>query len=70
MADISRKRASIDGSDSAPGARKKIKTKELPTTQAQNAAIDALVQTFRRKGEFDTIRSVVRSQFESGVSKM
>jgi len=70
MADLSRKRASFDAGDSAPGARKKIKIRELPTTQAQNAAIDALVQTFRKKGEFDAIRSVVRSQFESGVSEL
>lgn len=68
MAETSRKRASFDGGDSASSARKKVKIRELPTTAAQNAAIDALVQTFRKKGEFDAIRSVVRSQFESGVS--
>jgi hypothetical protein len=70
MTDISRKRASLDGGDSAPVTRKKLKIRELPTTQAQNAAIDNLVQTFRKKGEFDAIRAVVRSQFESGVSKI
>jgi hypothetical protein len=64
MAETSRKRVSLDGADSAPGVRKKIKIRELPTTPAQNAAIDALVQTFRKKGEFDAIRSAARSQFE------
>jgi hypothetical protein len=66
--ETNRKRASLDDGNSTSSVRKKIKTRELPTTQAQNAAIDNLVQTFRKKGEFDAIRSVVRSQFESGVS--
>lgn len=68
MAEVSHKRLSLDAGDAASGARKKPKIKELPTTQAQNAAIEGLVQTFRKKGQFDAIRKIVRSQFESGVS--
>lgn len=67
MAEVGRKR-SLDGDDSAPFSRKKMKLSDLPLTQAQRSAIDNLVQKFRKKGEYDAIRSLVRSQYESGVS--
>ena len=65
MADVSRKRG-LDG-DYATRAHKKPKTSELPLEQSKRAAIDHLVHTFRKKGEFDSIRNAVRAQFEASV---
>lgn len=67
MAEVGHKR-SLDGDDPAPLARKKMKLSDLPLTQAQRSAIDNLVHTFRKKGEYDSIRSLVRAQYEADVS--
>ncbi|KAK7192037.1 hypothetical protein PSPO01_01609 [Paraphaeosphaeria sporulosa] len=67
MADVSRKRA-LDG-DAAHRPYKKPKTSELPLEQSKRAAIDQLVHTFRKKGEFDSIRNAVRAQFEASPAK-
>ena len=65
MADLGRKRA-LDG-DAVHRPQKKPKTSELPLEQSKRAAIDQLVHTFRKKGEFDSIRNAVRAQFEASV---
>lgn len=47
--------------------RKKFKVTELPITQAKRSAIDSLQHTFKKKGEFDSIRKKVYAQFSEGV---
>jgi len=47
--------------------RRKLKLSDLPLTSAQRSAIDSLLHTFKKKGEFDVIRKRVYSQFEEGV---
>lgn len=47
--------------------RKKPKVSELPLAPAQRASIDSLLQTFKKKGQFDALRKKTWSQFEEGV---
>lgn len=65
MAEVGRKRA-LDG-ESPVNARKKLRPSELPLSQAKRSAIDNLVHTFRKKGEFDSIRKELMAQYMSGV---
>ena len=53
--------------DAAP-PRKRLKLSDLPLTQAKRSAIDGLLHTFKKKGEFDTLRKRTYAQFEEGVS--
>ena len=48
--------------------RKKFKTSELPLNSAQKASIDGLLHTIKKKGEYDTLRKQVWSQFAESVS--
>lgn len=69
MAEINNSKRPLEaGQDLATVARKKPKLSELPLSQAQRSAIESLVDTFRRKGEYDAIKSLVRTQYESDVS--
>ena len=68
MAHVARPKRPHDGDASTPGDHKRPKLLDLPMDQAKKSAVDGLVQTFRKKGEFDNVRNSVRGQFESGVS--
>lgn len=65
MADVTRKRA-LDA-DGPVNARKKLRPSELPLSQAKRSAIDSLVHTFRKKGQYDTIRKELMAQYVAGV---
>ncbi|EPS25793.1 hypothetical protein PDE_00729 [Penicillium oxalicum 114-2] len=49
--------------------RKKYKPEDLPITAAQNAAIDKLLHSFKKKGGFDSIRKQIWAEFNDGDSK-
>jgi hypothetical protein len=66
MAEVGRKH-SLDG-DSQGAPRKKLKLSDLPVSQTKRSAIDNLLHTFRKKGEYDAMRKLLFTQFESDVS--
>lgn len=47
--------------------RKRFKTSELPFNAAQKSTIDGLLHTIKKKGEYDSLRKKVWSQFEESV---
>ena len=47
--------------------RKKLKLNDLPVSSAKRTAIDSLLLTFKKSGEFDKFRKGIFSQFESSV---
>ena len=47
--------------------RKRFKTSELPINATQKSTIDGLVHTIKKKGEYDSLRKTVWSQFEESV---
>ena len=47
--------------------RKRFKTSELPINATQKSTIDGLVHTIKKKGEYDSLRKTVWSQFEEKV---
>ncbi|KAJ5491122.1 hypothetical protein N7539_002689 [Penicillium diatomitis] len=49
--------------------RKKYKPEDLPISAAQNAAIDKLLHSFKKKGGFDSIRKQIWAEFNQGDSK-
>lgn len=65
MADVGRKRT-LDG-EAPANTRKKLRPSELPLSQAKRSAIDSLVHTFRKKGQYDSIRKELMAQYQSGV---
>lgn len=65
MAEVTQKRAA-DG-DVPVSVRKKLRPSELPLSQAKRSAIDSLVHTFRKKGQYDSIRKELMAQYQSGV---
>ncbi|KAF2873661.1 hypothetical protein BDV95DRAFT_627518 [Massariosphaeria phaeospora] len=69
MADVGCKR-SLDGDSHSNPARKKLKLSDLPISQSKRSAIDNLLHTFRKKGEYDTMRKLLFAQFEADVSAM
>jgi hypothetical protein len=48
--------------------RKKIKVSDLPITSAQRQAVDGLLHTFKKNGEFDKLRKGVYNEFAQSVS--
>ena len=48
--------------------RKRFKASELPLTSIQRSSIDGLLHTIKKKGEYDSLRKRVWSQFEESVS--
>ena len=48
-------------------ARKRLKFSDIPLSQAQRSAVDNLVHTFKKKGEFDRLRKQAYSLFDQGV---
>lgn len=47
--------------------RKKFKTSELPLSAAQRAAIDNLLYSFKKRGDFDNVRKTIWAEFNDGV---
>ena len=47
--------------------RKRFKTSELPFNATQKSTIDGLTHTMKKKGEYDSLRKKVWSQFEESV---
>lgn len=54
--------------DMAGTQRKRFKTSELPLNSGQRSSIDALLHTFKKKGEFDALRKKVWAGFNGSVS--
>lgn len=54
--------------DMAGTQRKRFKTSELPLNSGQRLSIDALLHTFKKKGEFDALRKKVWAGFNESVS--
>lgn len=48
--------------------RKRFKLSELPLSPAQRSAIDSLLHTIKKKGEYDALRKTVWSQYAESVS--
>lgn len=67
MVDATRSKQSLDGEPAVSREYKKPKLSELPIDQAKKSAIDGLVHNFRKKGEFDNVRTTLRAQFEASV---
>ncbi len=67
MADVGRKRT-LEG-DAPALMRKKLRPSELPLSQAKRSAIDSLVHTFRKKGQYDSIRKELMAQYVASVCK-
>lgn len=55
--------------DLASPAPKRFKPSELPLSSSQRSSIDGLLHTIKKKGEYDTIRKQVWSQFTEGEEK-
>jgi len=49
--------------------RKRFKASDLPLTQLQRSAIDNLLHTFKKRGEFDALRKKAYAQFETSDAK-
>src|ERR1700709_1124394 len=54
-----------DGEDDF--VRKKVKLSDLPITAAKRKDIDALLHTFKKKGEFDKLRKQIYAEFIASV---
>ncbi|SMQ47598.1 unnamed protein product [Zymoseptoria tritici ST99CH_3D7] len=50
-------------------ARKKPKISELPLSGAQRASIDGMLHTFKKKGEFDSLRKKVFQQYNESAQR-
>ncbi|KAK3114242.1 hypothetical protein LTR53_007638 [Teratosphaeriaceae sp. CCFEE 6253] len=50
-------------------ARKKPKISDLPLSSAQRASIDALLHTFKRKGDFDALRKKAFQQYNESAQR-
>ena len=48
--------------------RKRFKTSDLPLSATQRSTIDELLHTIKKKGEYDTLRKKVWSNFVDSVS--
>ena len=46
---------------------KRFKATELPLSPSQRSVIDGLLHTFKKKGEFDTLRKKVWNQYSESV---
>lgn len=53
--------------DTAP--RKRFKASELPLSSTQRSAIEGLLHTFKKKGEFDALRKGIYSQYDTSPGK-
>ena len=47
--------------------RKRFKASELPLNSTQKSSIDSILHTIKKKGEYDTLRKKVWSQFAESV---
>ncbi|KAK3059108.1 hypothetical protein LTR09_000674 [Extremus antarcticus] len=67
MASIDVAMSGTDDYDIPP--RKKPKTGELPLSSAQRASIDTLLHTFKKRGEFDSVRKKAFQQYNESASR-
>lgn len=72
MASVDARKRSLDGDIEAAAeptmTRKKLKISDLPLTQNKRAAIEAILHTFKKRGEFDTLRKEAFRAFDQSVS--
>jgi hypothetical protein len=47
--------------------RKRPRVADLPLSSSKRESIDALLHTFKKKGEFDQLRRKAYAQFDQGV---
>ena len=47
--------------------RKRFKASDLPLNSTQKSSIDSILHTIKKKGEYDTLRKKVWSQFAESV---
>jgi hypothetical protein len=47
--------------------RKRFKASELPISSATKSAIDQLVNSYKKHGEFDSLRKKIWAEFEGSV---
>ncbi|EKG16865.1 hypothetical protein MPH_05846 [Macrophomina phaseolina MS6] len=68
MAQVDQRKRSLEQEQAALAdpalARKKLKTSDLPLTQNKRAAIEAILHTFKKKGEFDSLRKDAFQKFD------
>src|SRR5437762_5596538 len=57
----------LDGEGDYVPPRKRFKTSDLPLPAATRSAIDGLVHTFKKKGEFDKLRKHLWGKFTESV---
>ncbi|KAL8951432.1 MAG: hypothetical protein Q9222_002593 [Ikaeria aurantiellina] len=57
------------GDEEAFRPRKRFKTSELPLNATQRSTIDGLLHTIKKKGEYDTLRKKVWSEFADSEAK-
>lgn len=71
MAQVDQRKRSLEQEQAALAdpalARKKLKTSDLPLTQNKRAAIEAILHTFKKKGEFDSLRKDAFQKFDQSV---
>ncbi|KAE9985747.1 hypothetical protein BLS_005713 [Venturia inaequalis] len=64
-----RGRANKKDPEDAEFTRRKLTAADLPITGEQRQTIDALLNTFRKSGEFDKLRKAIFTQFETSSAK-
>ena len=52
----------------APPTRPDTKLVHLPLSQDQRSVVDSLLNTFKRKGEYDLLRKAVYAKYDASVS--
>ena len=60
--------ADIRMEDAVLSTRPKFRAFDLPLSSAQRSSIDNLLHTIKKKGEFDTLRKRIWSDFAESVS--
>lgn len=63
-----RGRAHKKDAEDAEFTRRKLTAADLPLNVEQRQSIDALLNTFRKSGEFDKLRKAIFTQFDTSVS--
>ncbi|KAI9651820.1 MAG: hypothetical protein M1831_007570 [Alyxoria varia] len=53
----------------APPHKKRFKASDLPLTSTQRSTLETLLHTFKKRGEFDSLRKKVFASFDTSASK-
>ncbi|KAK7612154.1 complex proteins associated with Set1p component shg1-domain-containing protein [Phyllosticta paracitricarpa] len=67
--DVRKRHVGDDPAIDPVDVRKRLKTSDLPLTQNKRSAIESILHTFKKKGEFDVLRKKAFTQFENGDAK-